>query len=254
MVSYHITNNLSIQNKQFVGYMLTQAFLYGILNQNQYEEAKIMGKIRARTDEELAARKQEILSAARDLLMTMSYESITLAAIAEKTSISRPSMYHYYNKKECVFVDLIIQEYREWGEQMGPLLERRCSQEEFCQTMTDILWGHETLLKLLSLHLPIWDPSYDDSILRHFAKETLPFQNTLKEVVAFQFPDAGSKERNMFLIQFSVYCNSLYETKYLAQKPTDAMWKTRFLDFIPPVKEICYDGLIKLSAGLLPKE
>ena len=213
-----------------------------------------MGKVRARTDEELAARKQEILSAARDLLMTMNYESITLAAIAEKTSISRPSMYHYYNKKECVFVDLIIQEYREWGEQMGPLLERRCSQEEFCQTMTDILWGHETLLKLLSLHLPIWDPSYDDSILRHFAKETLPFQNTLKEVVAFQFPDAGSKERNMFLIQFSVYCNSLYETKYLAQKPTDAMWKTRFLDFIPPVKEICYDGLIKLSAGLLPKE
>ena len=60
-----------------------------------------MGKIRARTDEELAARKQEILSAARDLLMTMSYESITLAAIAEKTSISRPSMYHYYNKKSA---------------------------------------------------------------------------------------------------------------------------------------------------------
>lgn len=213
-----------------------------------------MGKIRARTDEELAARKQEILSAARDLLMTMSYESITLAAIAEKTSISRPSMYHYYNKKECVFVDLIIQEYREWGEQMGPLLERRCSQEEFCQTMTDILWGHETLLKLLSLHLTIWDPSYDDSILRHFAKETLPFQNTLKEVVAFQFPDAGSKERNMFLIQFSIYCNSLYETKYIAQNQMDAIWEMRFLDLIPPVKEICYDGLIKLSAGLLPKE
>ncbi len=213
-----------------------------------------MGKIRARTDEELAARKQEILAAAKEQFMTMSYESITLAAIAEKTSISRPSMYHYYNKKECVFVDLSIQEYREWGEQMGPLLERRCSQEEFCQTMTDILWGHETLLKLLSLHLTIWDPSYDDSILRHFAKETLPFQNTLKEVVAFQFPDAGSKERNMFLIQFSVYCSSLYETKYIAQHQMDAIREMRFLDFIPPVKEICYDGLIKLSAGLLPKE
>lgn len=184
----------------------------------------------------------------------MSYESITLATIAEKTSISRPSIYHYYDKKESVFVDLIIQEYREWGEQMGPLLERRCSQEQFCQTMTDILWGHEPLLKLLSLHLPIWDPSYDDSMLGHFANEILPFQDTLKEVVAFQFPDAGSKERTMFLIQFSVYCSSLYETKYLAQKPMDAARKIRSLDFIPPVKEICYDGLIKLSAGLLPKE
>ena len=213
-----------------------------------------MGKIRARTDEELAARKQEILAAARDLLMTMSYESITLAAIAEKTSISRPSIYHYYDKKESVFADLIIQEYREWGEQMEPLLGRRCSQEQFCQTMTDILWGHETLLKLLSLHLPIWDPGYDDSMLRHFVKETQPFQNILKEVVAFQFPDAGSKERTMFLIQFSVYCSSLYETKYLAQKPMDATRKIRSLDFIPPVKEICYDGLIKLSASLLSKE
>ena len=186
--------------------------------------------------------------------MTMSYESITLAAIAEKTSISRPSIYHYYDKKESVFADLIIQEYREWGEQMEPLLGRRCSQEQFCQTMTDILWGHETLLKLLSLHLPIWDPGYDDSMLRHFVKETQPFQNILKEVVAFQFPDAGSKERTMFLIQFSVYCSSLYETKYLAQKPMDATRKIRSLDFIPPVKEICYDGLIKLSASLLSKE
>ena len=213
-----------------------------------------MGKIRARTDEELAARKQEILAAAKEQFMTMSYESITLATIAEKTSISRPSMYHYYDKKERVFADLIIQEYREWGEQMEPLLERRCSQEQFCQTMTDILWKHETLLKLLSLHLPIWDPSYDDSILHHFAKETLPFQNILKEVVAFQFPDADCKERTMFLIQFSVYCSSLYETKYLAQKQMDAMWKIRSLDFIPSMKEICYDGLIKLSASLLSKE
>ena len=213
-----------------------------------------MGKVRARTDEELAARKQEILAAAREQLMSMNYESITLATIAEETSISRSSMYHYYDKKECVFVDLLIQEYQEWGEQMEPLLERRCSWEQFCQTMTEILWGHETLLKLLSLHLPIWDPGYDDSILRHFVKETRPFQNTLKEVVAFQFPDAGSKERNMFLIHFSVYCNSLYETTRLVQNQMDAMRGVWSLDPIPPVKEICYDGLMKLSAGLLTKE
>lgn len=43
-----------------------------------------MGKIRARTDEELAARKQEILAAAKEQFMTMSYGSITLATIAEK--------------------------------------------------------------------------------------------------------------------------------------------------------------------------
>ena len=59
-----------------------------------------MGKLRARTDEELAARKNEILDVAREQIMTMDYDAITLATIAEKTSISRPSMYHYYEKKE----------------------------------------------------------------------------------------------------------------------------------------------------------
>ena len=89
------------------------------------QEDEIMGKVRARTEKEFAARKQEILTAAREQLMAMDYESITLATIAEKTSISRSSMYHYYDRKESVFVDLIIREYREWGEQMKPLLDRK---------------------------------------------------------------------------------------------------------------------------------
>ncbi|MCI9011438.1 MAG: hypothetical protein HFF92_03440 [Oscillibacter sp.] len=72
--------------------------------------------------------------------------------------------------------------------------------------------------------------------------------------MTFQFPDAGSEEINLFLIQFSIYCNSLYETKHLAQNQMDAIREMRFLDFVPPVEEICYDGLMKLSAGLLPRE
>ena len=54
-----------------------------------------MGKIRARTDAELAARKREILDAAAEQLMTEDYDAITLATIAEKTSISRASILQF---------------------------------------------------------------------------------------------------------------------------------------------------------------
>ena len=47
-----------------------------------------MGRVRARTDEELAARREDILQSAREQIMTMDYDAITLATIAEKTSIS----------------------------------------------------------------------------------------------------------------------------------------------------------------------
>lgn len=210
-----------------------------------------MGKVRARTNEELAARKEEILSAAKEQLMTMEYESITLATIAGKTSISRPSMYHYYDKKETIFIDLMIQEYREWERQLKPLLERRCSRRQFCRKVTDILWQHESLLKLLSLQLPIWDHKYDDPSIRYFVEETQSFQETLKEILAFQFLDASEKDRNMFLIQFSVYCNSLYEAKHLIQSQMDTLRTMQLFDSIPSAEEICYDGLMKLSADLV---
>ena len=90
-----------------------------------------MGKARARTDEELAARKSEILEAAREQILIMDYDAVTLATIAEKTSISRPSMYHYYEKKEAVFVDLLIQEYQEMEIDMHPLLKRKMTREGF---------------------------------------------------------------------------------------------------------------------------
>ena len=64
-----------------------------------------MGKQRARTEEELAARRNEIITAAGDLLMTCDYRDVTLATIAEKISISRPSLYNYYETRELVFDD-----------------------------------------------------------------------------------------------------------------------------------------------------
>lgn len=76
----------------------------------------------------------------------------------------------------------------------------------------------------------------------------------MHEAPAFQFPDAGSKDRTMFLIQFSVYCNSLYEAKYLPQSQMDAMQKAQTFDFTPSAEEICYDGLMKLSTELIKKD
>lgn len=213
-----------------------------------------MGKVRARTDEELAARKKDILAAAKQQLMTMEYGAITLATIAEKTSISRPSMYHYYGKKEAIFIDIILQEYQELAQQMKPFLETRRSREQFCKELTDILWQHETLLKLLSLRLLLWDPNYSDSILRYFVKGAQPFQKAMHEALAFQFPDAGSNDRAMFLIQFSVYCNSLYEAKYLPQSQMDAMREAQTFELTLSAEEICYDGLMKLSAELIKKD
>ena len=207
-----------------------------------------MGRVRARTDEELEARRNDILQSAREQIMTMDYDAITLATIAEKTSISRPSMYHYYEKKEDVFIDLMIEEYKEITQAMETLLKRRMPRERFCKRLSTILWEHQLLLKLLSLQLPVWRTEYSDESLKRFVDETDPYQKLLRDILLKQFPDATDEQRNMFRIQFSVYCNSLYVIEHLPVSQMAAMEERKVFDSIPKGEDICYEGLLLLSA------
>ncbi len=209
-----------------------------------------MGKIRARTDAELAARKREILDAAAEQLMTEDYGAITLATIAEKTSISRTSMYTYYEKKEAVFVDLMIQEYEKLEREFHAAFGVPMRRDAFCKTMSGILWKHPILLKLLSLQLSVWDCRYDDELIKRFVAATQPYMRTLHEILTRQFPNADDAARNTFKLQFSVYCNSLYVVENLPASQMDAMREWNYFGQILSGEQICYEGLMLLSAGL----
>ena len=209
-----------------------------------------MGKLRARTDAELAARKQEIMDAAADQLMNMDYDAITLATIAEKTSISRTSMYTYYDRKECVFVDLLILEYEKLKNTLLEMFSEQISQDAFCRSMSSILWNQPILLKLLSLQLSVWDHRYDDGLVKHFISETQPYMKALDQILEIQFPESDKASRNMFKLQFSVYCNSLYGIEHLPESQISAMNEQTFFEEIPSGEQICYEGLLLLSAGL----
>ncbi len=209
-----------------------------------------MGKVRARTDGELAARKKEILESAKKQLMTMNYDDITLATIAETTSVSRPTMYRYYEKKELVFIELLVQEYVEFERELQIFLKRKMARKTFCKKLASMLWKHQVLLKLLSLQLPIWKREYDAQMLEDFVLQSKQYQRTLGAVLEKQFPDASPEARNMFRIQFSVYCNSIYVIEHLPEAMMRAMEDQQVFDRIPGGEETCFAGLMLLSAGL----
>ena len=209
-----------------------------------------MGKIRARTDAELTARKQEILDAAARQLMTADYDVITLATIAEETSISRTSMYTYYETKEAVFVDLLIQEYRRLEQKLRSEFCATLTRDAFCRNLSHILWEQPILLKLLSLQLSVWDHRYDDKLVKRFVEETQPYMQALDDILELQFPNSDKTDRNRFKLQFSVYCNSLYAIEHLPASQIDAMNERSFFEEIPSGEIISYEGLMLLSADL----
>ena len=131
---------------------------------------------------------------------------------------------------------------------MEPLLKRKIPRERFCKRLSAILWDHQLLLKLLSLQLPVWRTEYSDESLKRFVDETDSYQKQLRDILLKQFPDASDEQRNMFHIQFSVYCNSLYVIEHLPVSQMAAMEERKVFDNIPKGEAICYEGLLLLSA------
>ena len=59
-------------------------------------------------------RPEEIVNACRKLYKTMSFHEVTISRISEETSISRPSIYNYFQTKEEIFLALLKDEFDRW--------------------------------------------------------------------------------------------------------------------------------------------
>ena len=175
---------------------------------------------RARTREQIKNRQKEILSASKHLFEEADYDSITLKAISESTSICRSSMYSYYTSKEDVFLDLLKYEYLDWGEALSRAFEKRppMSREEFCRFLTDSLLSRETMARLWSLHMTTLEKNCSLEKLTDFKKSIQPVMDTFEEGLGIIFPSSGMSEREDFLAHFFIFTLSLYPYCHCTEK------------------------------------
>jgi len=65
---------------------------------------------RARRPEQTAARRKEILNAAKALFAELEYEEISLNAIAREAGFSKPNVYRYFSTREEIFLAIFEEE------------------------------------------------------------------------------------------------------------------------------------------------
>lgn len=207
---------------------------------------------RARTQEQIENREQEILNACALLLQQKEYEDITLKAISEMTSISRTSMYSYYQKKEEVFLDLLKREYTDWGRELKEAFSHTSSmtRENFCQLLTDTLLQRETMMELLSVHLTAIEKNCSLEKLVSFKAESQEVFDILADGIKTFFPQADLETRTLFLNQFLIFTYGLYPYSHPTAKQKDALEKAGISMDIPEPNQFCFKGLLLLAAQL----
>ena len=106
------------------------------------------------TPEQIARKREEIVSACEQLYQTMSFREITLKEIGNITSFSRPTIYNYFETKEEIFLALFQREYDRWNEDLTAILngDAQMTKAELSEKIASSLAGREQLLKLLSMN------------------------------------------------------------------------------------------------------
>ena len=78
---------------------------------------------RARRPEQIAERREEILTAAADLLGERDFDAISMSEIAERAGLGKGTLYHYYRTREEVFLQLYLRDARAWTGRLREALD-----------------------------------------------------------------------------------------------------------------------------------
>lgn len=200
------------------------------------------------SEELIAARKEEIITACAELYKTMSFKDITIKEIGNATSFTRTSIYNYFQTKEEIFLALLQREYELWN---GRLKEIRAgheemTREEFADALAHSLEERKNLLKIMSMN------HYDmeeNSRIERLTEFKVAYGQSLAEVrncLDKFFPEMTAQDKQNFIFSFFPFMFGIYPYTVVTEKQKEAMAQAKVNYVYMSIYEITYAEVKKL--------
>lgn len=168
---------------------------------------------RARNDEQVANRQEEIINACYSLYSNGNYDDITFGKISEMTSISRPSIYNYYITREEILLDVLQKEYFNWYENLRSSFNEniRLNKKDLCSLLINSFDGFDMFLRLLSIQYSIIEKGCSFEKLTQFKMNILSILKSLDSIILKTFPRSNTENRSTFILIMFSAVGSFYE-------------------------------------------
>lgn len=196
----------------------------------------------------VASRKYEIVSATETLYQTMNFKDITLKEIADLTTLTRTSIYNYFQTKEEIFLTLHKIEYERWVEDLENIIAtyELMTKDEIAQNIAHALEKREQLLKLMSMNHFEMETNSRIEILIEFKVAYGNSIKTMKNLIEKFCPDMKESEINDFIYALFPFIYGIYPYVAVDEKQKEAM-KIADTGFIyHSVYELAYNAIKKL--------
>lgn len=176
-----------------------------------------MTQKRARSQEAIEQRYQDILSAARKLFLVQSYDQISLVSLAKQLDISRPSFYTYFPSKDALFLQLIKDEGLEFAAEIQIHFTQKLPLEDFCQQLMKHVLNRPLFIKLLSIPFTSFQCTQTDTETIQFRLEVMPFFQVLANTFQQQFPQSSESAIWTTVHQFYLIITTISNYDFFAQ-------------------------------------
>ena len=194
------------------------------------------------------ARREEIIEGCARLYETVSFKEITMKEISTAISLTRASIYNYFQTKEEIFLALLQREYERWTARQEKARDEheKMSREEFARELAHSLEERQQLLKLLSMNLYDLEENCRFEGLVEFK---VVYGRALAEVgncLEKFFPEMTEEDRQDFLYLFFPFLFGVYPYTVVTDKQRRAMDEAGIAYREQTVYEIVYGETRKL--------
>ena len=200
------------------------------------------------TPEQIALKREEIVSACEQLYQTMSFREITLKDIGKITSFSRPTIYNYFQTKEEIFLALFQREYDRWNEDLTAILNGNgeLTKAELSEKVAASLAGREQLLKLLSMNNYDMEANSRQELLTAFKQSYGTSMHLMCSLLEKFCPDMSAADIQDFIYTFYPFMFGIYPYAAVTEKQKTAMKEAGISYVYQSVYELTYSCLIRL--------
>ena len=171
------------------------------------------------------ARRDEIIAACETLYERMGFKDLTLKEIAKYTSLSRPSIYNYFETKEEIFLAILQKEYWSWVEALNREMEENdtMTKDEVAQVISRTLCDHPQILKIVSMNHYDMEANSREERLIEFKKSYGATLKAVDRLLSKFCRDMTSKDRQAFLYSFFPFIYGIYPYTVVTDKQKRAM-------------------------------
>lgn len=211
-----------------------------------------MDFVRARSQEQINRRQEEIIDACDVLFERYGYEGVNFKVISEMTSITRPTLYNYYSTKDEILLDLLQREILHWQISLMHEMETTSvmTKTQYSAFLTDQLASHDKMMKLLSILFTFLENNSRVEKLAPFKTDVMNVLGTVAASVDQYFPESSAEKKAIFVSAFFAYIVGLYPMANLTEKQLEAIQRAGANYVQPDFRQMCHNGILLLLSDL----